>query len=100
MYALRLVKNCKLMPPIAMDLNGLQISLSRTRQSSIAYRNMGDLLSDSTATQRYDCAGGCGPNGTVAAASLQARMDRVVDITRPALPTPSCGGSHRPRTEP
>src|SRR5215213_6161258 len=38
--------------------------------------------------------------GTVAALSLQARGDRVVDITRPALPTPSCGGSHRPRREP
>src|SRR4051812_44661058 len=38
--------------------------------------------------------------GTVAAMSLQARMDRVVDITRSALPTPSCGSSHRPRREP
>ena len=38
--------------------------------------------------------------GTVAAMSLQARMDRALDITRPALPTPSCGGSHRPRREP
>ncbi len=38
--------------------------------------------------------------GTVAARSLQARRDRVVDITRPALPTPSCGGSHRSRREP
>src|SRR5689334_10286332 len=38
--------------------------------------------------------------GTVAAMSLRARMNRVVDITRPALPTPSCGGSHRPRREP
>jgi hypothetical protein len=38
--------------------------------------------------------------GTVAALSLQARMDRVIDITRLALPTPSCDGSYRPRREP
>jgi hypothetical protein len=39
--------------------------------------------------------------GTVAAAtSLQARRDRVGDITRPALPTPSRRGSRRSRREP
>ena len=38
--------------------------------------------------------------GTIAALILPGQTDRIVDITRPTLPTPSCGGLRRPRREP
>ena len=38
--------------------------------------------------------------GTIAALILADQADRAVDITRLTLPTPSCGGTRRPRREP